>query len=543
VKKPSRYILFIFFILSRAYLNAQNNANEYAGYIDSLKKTLAGKQNDTTRAKTFFSLIEIQSDLDSVEFYKKRLENVVNAAIAKKGSREYYVIRTKWAEANFLHGQLCWQKGKIKDALHLHEAGLKIAEEINNKFDIYNGRNGRGYILCRTGKIDEGLKDLRIALQMQEEMGDEESAARSLSNIGIVLRESGRIKEAMDCFTKSLKLNEKLGLTQQIGGSYSNFAIVYQMQGQHREALEYFLKSLKIFEDTKLNYGIGTMLNNAGNCYLEMHDYAKALDYFERGRKMREKAGDINGLGITLSNIGITYRRIGKPEKAREYFDLSIKKLEEGGDLDGMAGSLLSLAELELASHHFNEAKILCLKAKEMATKVQSLQNLILSELYLSRVDSANGDFKNAVIHYKTHLKFADSLSNTETQKRAVQQQMNYEFEKRTSLDETRRSSEAEKQKVIAEEKKRKQNIINLSIGCGLVLVLLIALFIYRSYRTKQKTNEELAAKNHLIEKQKKHVEEKQQEIIDSITYARRIQRAFMTNEKFITKKLNELQS
>ena len=47
--------------------------------------------------------------------------------------------------------------------------------------------------------------------------------------------------------------------------------------------------------------------------------------------------------------------------------------------------------------------------------------------------------------------------------------------------------------------------------------------------------------KNEIIEKQKHIVEEKQKEILDSIHYASRIQRALLTNEKYIYRKLDSL--
>ena len=66
------------------------------------------------------------------------------------------------------------------------------------------------------------------------------------------------------------------------------------------------------------------------------------------------------------------------------------------------------------------------------------------------------------------------------------------------------------------------------------LLNLILAVIIFRSYRHKQKSNVELAQKN--IE-----IEEKQKEILDSIRYASRIQRALITSEKNIAIQLNRL--
>ncbi len=68
---------------------------------------------------------------------------------------------------------------------------------------------------------------------------------------------------------------------------------------------------------------------------------------------------------------------------------------------------------------------------------------------------------------------------------------------------------------------------------CGiLLLVLAFALFAYRSYLQKQKANIEITKQKHVIE-------EKQKEILDSIYYARRIQRSLLPNEKYIARQFN----
>ncbi|MDO8999708.1 MAG: hypothetical protein Q7W45_08085, partial [Bacteroidota bacterium] len=69
-------------------------------------------------------------------------------------------------------------------------------------------------------------------------------------------------------------------------------------------------------------------------------------------------------------------------------------------------------------------------------------------------------------------------------------------------------------------------------VGFGLVLIL--ALFILRGYKQKQKANA-------IIITQKRLVDEKQKEILDSIRYAKRIQTALLPNEKYIDKSLQKL--
>ena len=85
-----------------------------------------------------------------------------------------------------------------------------------------------------------------------------------------------------------------------------------------------------------------------------------------------------------------------------------------------------------------------------------------------------------------------------------------------------------------AEAEKAKQKIITVSISIGLVIVLILLLMIFRNYKLKQKSNLELSQRNDEISKQKHIVEEKQKEITESITYAKRLQEAILPPLEFI---------
>ncbi|HYG53234.1 MAG TPA: hypothetical protein VD905_20180, partial [Flavobacteriales bacterium] len=68
-------------------------------------------------------------------------------------------------------------------------------------------------------------------------------------------------------------------------------------------------------------------------------------------------------------------------------------------------------------------------------------------------------------------------------------------------------------------------------IGFGLMVV--VAIISLRASRQKKKDNL-------LIAEQKTLVEEKQREILDSIHYAKRIQRALLPSEKYISRNLKK---
>ena len=89
---------------------------------------------------------------------------------------------------------------------------------------------------------------------------------------------------------------------------------------------------------------------------------------------------------------------------------------------------------------------------------------------------------------------------------------------------------EIEKQKTEISAKKSQQYYL---FG-GLALVIIFAGSMYNRFRKTQK-------QKRIIEEQKHMVEEKQKEILDSIHYAKRIQRSILPTEKYIDKNFRRL--
>jgi serine phosphatase RsbU (regulator of sigma subunit) len=81
--------------------------------------------------------------------------------------------------------------------------------------------------------------------------------------------------------------------------------------------------------------------------------------------------------------------------------------------------------------------------------------------------------------------------------------------------------AEQEKQVVMRNDELKRQKLITYSSIVVLILVLGFAIYAYRSYRQKRKLNNELDFQN-------KSIEQKNREITDSISYAKRIQNAIL---------------
>lgn len=198
--------------------------------------------------------------------------------------------------------------------------------------------------------------------------------------------------------------------------------------------------------------------------------------------------------------------------------------------MEGIASSNINIGGILIIQKKYNEA-IACLnKALNLTSKIGDVEGIRDANGSLSEAYTALKKHDLALTYYKNYIIARDSMINSDASRKTTELQMNYEFEKR----ETATKTQQEKKDAVAKAESRKQKQVLILISCVLVLVLIFAVFAYRSYLSKQRANVE-------INLQKKVIEEKQKEILDSIHYAKRIQSALLPNEKYINKNIIRL--
>jgi hypothetical protein len=134
-------------------------------------------------------------------------------------------------------------------------------------------------------------------------------------------------------------------------------------------------------------------------------------------------------------------------------------------------------------------------------------------------------------------MSYKDSLLNEATQRNTLQASLQYEFDKK----EIASKLEQDKFKVINEEEKKKQQMIIYFVVGLFLVVLTFSIFIYNRFRITNKQKVIIEEQKLLVDSAYKSLHEKNKEVIDSIHYAQKIQRALITSEKYIENKLNLL--
>ncbi|MCW3085476.1 MAG: hypothetical protein JWP12_2842 [Bacteroidetes bacterium] len=360
---------------------------------------------------------------------------------------------------------------------------LALATKLHWKKGIAMAENSIGIYYNSQGDFANTLAHFLKALKLREEISDKRGVASLYCNIGNVYRNQDNFAEALDYYTKALKLAQEVGNKQLQAVDISNIGIIYAHQNNADKALDNFTKALKLNEEIGNKVGISTCLGNIGLIYCTKGDYDKALDCYFKAVKIDEENGNKNGKTRELNNIGSLYIRQKKYAEAEKYLTQSL------------------------------------LMAKEIGSKSLIEDNYV----FFARLDSAQGNYKQALEHYKMYIIYRDSITNEQVREKNMQMAMQYDFDKKQAAVQAAQ----EKKDAISGQEKRKQKILIAAISGGLFLLFVIAVIIFRSLRVTQQQKKIITEKSEQLGEALKSVK-------DSITYAKRIQQAKLPKQEDI---------
>ncbi len=533
------FIFIIFFACSNFAIYGQSN-------IDSLKLALKNAKVDSTKCVTLIALGEevyLEEPDTAISFWKQAGD------LAKKIVEQYSspIVKNRFlsAYATCLSNQASIYSDRDNIALsvsYCNEA-FKIYKEINDKSGMAAALSNLGYIYAQQAEVDKALDNFLTALKFEEEIKENTSVAQLLNNIGAVYMNQGNVPTALEYFHRSLKVSETYKYQRGVATALNSISDVFMKQGDIDKALEYMNKILKLHEELKDKQGIAESLNNLAYICDKQGNTDKALDYYFKSLKLREETNDKRGMGISFDNIGYVYENRGENDKAIEYYNRSIKIREEINDQYGLVSLLNNVAFFLHKKGQDSKAEDYAVRSLKIANQLgypESIQNAAWT---LKLVYEKQKKYKESFEMYELSTKMRDSISNETTRKASIKKQFQIEYENEAIKDSVANVVKANDIQIKHEQAISQQRTYTYGGFAGLALMLVVAGVSFKAFKNKQKANIIITEQKLIAEAQKSVIEEKQREIIDSINYARRIQRAHLPSEKYISRKMNELKS
>ena len=440
------------------------------------------------------------------------------------------------------------------DSLESHvliKRSLKTSQRIGYKLGEGNSLKLIGYYYAIWYRdFDKTIEYYSNAIKVYSEIGEKEKAVDLSISLSYICEQNSDIDLAFTVLTEALKDYKEVPaygciLNNRIAG-------LMKSNGEWNKAIYYFDISDDYFQkiDEPTGRVIKTQLSNDKNrgvCYRNNESYDTAMYYFNRSLNSSIEIQDTGWIARNQNSIGILHFNLKEYDEALAAFNTSLALKRSMNYVDGSVNTLTNISNIYIELDDYAMAKKKIDEAYEESKKgfvtIEKQSNLyeIRGKVY--------GELGLYDVAYKSisqYIVLSDSIDQVERAEAANEIEAKYQSESNKILQ-AKLEAELETADVMRRQKEEeiaRQNIY-IVIGTIIGLVILIMLvYAVRSNRKRKEANEQLVSKNTEILKQsgeitaqKHQIEEKNQEILDSITYAKRIQDAILPSSE-LTKKL-----
>jgi serine phosphatase RsbU (regulator of sigma subunit) len=359
---------------------------------------------------------------------------------------------------------------------------------------------------------------------------------------GEYFKKTGDLESALEIFFKALQIAVDSRDLNNEGIAYVTIADVYAMMENYSNAERFYTQSIDILRNTTDSIGLASALLNAGDTYYTMGKYEDAMRCFEEAGPIFKQMDYLSGMAYNLGNMGMVYATQGKDSLAKKNINEAIAILEEMGDYYPIAVYLTIMSDIYLKQDDMEAALDYTHRSLELATASGLKEQIGDAYLQLSDLYEQLGHQKEALQFYKNHILYRDSIKNVE----AIQQMADL----RTDYEVAQKQIEVD----LLTRQRQNQKIINILVAFAALLIILLAIGLYRRYVFIKHTNVKINTQRDEIESQRDEVEaqrdllkthrdllvHQKNEIIESINYAQRIQSAMLPPESYFSELLNE---
>lgn len=427
--------------------------------------------------------------------------------------------------------------------------GLRQAEAINNPMLQAHAHFGMGEMLIQKGELNASIGPLENALALAHDIGDTGFEGQCLTKIGEVYRYLGNYSEAIPYLLEGLSISDSLGNDYQVTESLYLLTVCRVHLGEYSKALTNGMLCVKLATELQDSYLLAQSYRALGHVYDLSGDYVKALDAYENSLEAAE-ASDISDLiCASLSNVGHLYRLINKNGQAISYLSRSLaiaenliyprilvfnhyeigaayvqmqdyvqadahlvlaeNKSREMGLNRLTSAILIEKGRVAVAERNYAAGQKVLQEALALAREIDKPDYIRDASLVLAKAHEGVGDFKSANDMVWLYHTMSDSLRSHEVTRTLTMQDAAYAFQR--ERDSIQFQQEADT--IRFESSIERRNWANGITAVGMVFAFILVLVIARSYKNKQKANQELADLNEEISEQNSAIQKQNAEI------------------------------
>lgn len=387
----------------------------------------------------------------------------------------------------------------------------------------------------RDQNTSEGLRALEAAEKIAYGSNNLAKVTKICRERGYIFQNLGNNDQAYDSYKRGYDISVKLNDTSLMVETAFKLGYLMNSTGQHRKELFYW-KRLKELSNSESQAPIIDML--MGVCYYSMDDFERSEKLLEKSYKefLENKHSWLPYSALSLSDLYVAQDRNAKGfQVLQSTYDL-IKSDAGVGQTSLLE---LGLGKILNEQENYLEAREYLLKSREGIYKVYHNANKLdfNYQMYIAEKNLSNPT--SALIYLENAYGLNDTLYRVGTKEKLIEMTEKYQAEKK-ELELIKQKKIAKEASIKRRESERVREWQFILFSVISILILLLAVLAYRRWRAAKKTNAIIEKQKLVVESAYSLLNEKNKEVMDSITYAKRIQNAILPSVSVLKENLGE---
>ncbi len=179
--------------------------------------------------------------------------------------------------------KLCWELRIIdtaKSEAYGNEA-LRISLKLDFKRGIGAAYNNLGGLYEIKGDDVKALQYYNLALVAKRANKDRKGTASTLNNIGIIYKKQEYFERSLTYYWEAMALNRESGNKSFLLQNYYNIANSYKGLKRYDSTLYYYKLSLDLAQESENKGFCVDIYNSIGNYYVDQKDFQTGINYFD----------------------------------------------------------------------------------------------------------------------------------------------------------------------------------------------------------------------------------------------------------------------
>jgi serine phosphatase RsbU (regulator of sigma subunit) len=359
-------------------------------------------------------------------------------------------------------------------------------------------------------------------LGIQQEIGDAEGQGRSFTNIGILYSDQGLNDKALKYFLKAEDCFIRCHFTLGLYKLYNSIGVMFFYTKDYPNSEKYFEEALKISGSIIDDVSKYTTYANYANTLSENQKHTRAIALYRLAYEIAKRKNNYSDWATISNNLSSEFMVLNLQEEAAKYTSESFKLINTH-QLDRYLKIIPFSVSARIYEKKGEYKKAASCLDSALAIAIQYEQTAKHKELLkdLGHLLLKDGQTGKAALILDRALDLSDSLYKKNLEEKLQEATARHNVEKK------------EKEIELLNHARKNQKRITLLLIIIISLSLIALLVAIWSYLNKRRDNRVIQSQKTEVELKNKIIEDKQSDIVSSINYAHRLQKAILPAKSF----------